>query len=295
MTFVRTYDSATANRGPLRHLASMLRYPLLVWQHRFMVHNFFRRDLLGRVNGSFLGVGWLLLQPMFLFAVYYFVFGVIFAEKTATGASKLEYALYLFSGIIAWQSFIEATSTSCGLIVDNGNLVKKVAFPSEVLFVHVVMTSMVIYLVGALVCIATSLLTGVGQLGWLLAAMPLVLIAQGLLALGIGLLLANLYVFVRDIVQLWRIVAQAWMFVTPIFWGPKLLEGKLSPGALDAMMCANPAYPLIQAHRLALGGPPEMLGDFWSHLGIAAAWGAGFFVLGYCTFMSRKHKYADLI
>jgi lipopolysaccharide transport system permease protein len=295
MTFVRTYDSATANRGPLRHLVSMLGYPMLVWRHRFMVHNFFRRDLLGRVNGSFLGVGWLLLQPMFLFAVYYFVFGVIFADRNKSGADKLEYALYLFSGIIAWQSFIEATSTSCSLIVDNGNLVKKVAFPSEVLFVHVVMTSMVIYLVGAVVCLATSLVTGVGQPGWLLAAMPLVLVAQALLCLGIGLLLANLYVFVRDIVQLWRIVSQAWMFVTPIFWEPKLLAGALSPEAVDAMMCANPAYPLIQAHRLALGGPPAMLGDFWSHLGIAAAWGAGFFVLGYCTFMSRKHKYADLI
>lgn len=295
MTFVRTYDSATAYRGVFRHFLSMFGYPRLVWQHRYMVQNFFRRDLLSRVNGSFLGLGWLLLQPIFLFAVYYVVFGLLFRDRNVGGESELVFALYLFSGVIVWQSLIEATSVSCGIIVDNGNLVKKVAFPSEVLFVHVVAVSMIIYLVGALVCVATAWATGVCAPGWLLLALPLVLAVQGLISLGIGLLLANLYVFVRDIVQLWRIVSMAWMFLTPIFWEPKLLFDKLSPEAVFWIVNLNPAYPLVQAHRLALGGTASHLGSFWPQLGTAAVWGFVLFAVGYAVFMSRKHKYADLI
>ncbi len=295
MSFVRTYDSATAYRGVFRHLIGMFGYPKLVWQHRYMVQNFFRRDLLTRVNGSFLGLGWMLLQPMFLFVVYYLVFGLLFRERNAGGESDMVFALYLFSGVIVWQSFIESTSVSCSIIVDNGNLVKKVAFPSEVLFVHVVAVSMIIYLVGAFVCVMTAWISGVCAPGWLLLAMPLVLAVQFLLSLGIGLLLANLYVFVRDIVQLWRIVSMAWMFLTPIFWEPKLLVDKLSPEAVFWIVHLNPAYPLLQAHRLALGGTAAHLGDFWTHLGTAALWGIGLFALGYSVFMSRKHKYADLI
>ena len=77
MTIVRNYDAATATRGVLGHLRSMFGYPAQAWHHRYMVQNFFRRDLLSRVNGSYLGVGWILMQPVFLFVVYYFVFYLI--------------------------------------------------------------------------------------------------------------------------------------------------------------------------------------------------------------------------
>jgi hypothetical protein len=77
MSFVRTYDTATASKSPLRHLLSIVRYPGVIWQNRFMVQNFLRRDLMGRFHGSLLGAYWLLMQPLFLFAVYYFVFGLL--------------------------------------------------------------------------------------------------------------------------------------------------------------------------------------------------------------------------
>jgi ABC-type polysaccharide/polyol phosphate export permease len=261
-----------------------------------MVQNFFRRDLLARVNGSYLGVGWILLQPTFLFVVYYFVFGILFAgQRNANDESAFAYAIYLFSGVIAWQSLIEATTQCCMLIVENGNLVKKVAFPSEALLVHIGGVSILTYLVGAVVCLVVAWSTGIVSPGPLLAALPLVLVVQFLLTLGVGFFLANLYVFVRDVAQLWRILAMAWMFLSPVFWEPKLLEKSFGGGAVEWLAVCNPAYSLLMAHRLALGGRAPFLGEFWSQLGIAAAWAVVAFVVGYCVFMSRKHKYADLI
>lgn len=294
MTIVRTFDAAKLKRGPLRQLASVVSFPGLIWQHRYMVHNFFRRDLLTRVNGSFLGVGWILVQPLFLFAVYYFVFGMLFRERNLGLQADAQFAIYLFSGVIIWQSFIEATSASCGVIVDNGNLVKKVAFPSEALFVHIGMVSLITYLVGAIVCVIVGASVGVSAPGPLLAALPLVLVVQFVLQLGLGMILANAYVFVRDTVQLWRLLSMAWMFVTPVFWDNTMLA-KLPPALVPWLTDANPMYPLMQAHRLVLGGPPELLGDFWSHLAIAACWATGFFLFGYTMFMGRKHKFADLV
>jgi len=43
------------------------------------------------------------------------------------------------------------------------------------------------------------------------------------------------------------------------------------------------------------GGQSFVFGDFWAHLGISAAWASAFLVLGYSTFVSRKHKYSDLV
>lgn len=294
MTLVRNYDAATASRSAFAHVGSLFGFPALVWRNRFMVQNFLRRDLMSRAHGSYLGVAWMLLQPLFLFAVYYFVFGLLFGARTASGEPDPGYAVYLFSGILVFHSLTEATTQACTTIVDNGNLVKKVAFPSEALLVHIAAVSIVIYLVGALVCLVAGLVIGVAQPGWLMLAWPLVIAVQFVMTLGIGLLLANLYVFVRDIAQLWRIATMTWMFLSPVFWQPEQLEATV-PALMPWLRALNPAYPLLQTHRLVLGGSEQHFGAFWPQLGIAAAWAAGLMVVGYAIFMSRKHKYSDLI
>jgi ABC-type polysaccharide/polyol phosphate export permease len=293
MTLIRHYDAQNAPRGALHQILPVVRYPVLIWRNRYMVQNFFRRDLMSRVHGSILGIWWILLQPLFLFAIYFLVFGMLFGS-----GPDPKYAIYLFSGVIVFVSLIEATSQCCQIVVDNGNLVKKVAFPSEVLPVSVSLTSIVIYLVGAVVCVVAGLSFGVLQPGLVMLAWPLVLLVQFVLTLGIGLFLANLYVFVRDVGQLWRLFAQCWQFLSPVFWQPQMLREKLAPHApwlANALETANPAYSLIMAHRLALGGDDPMLGDFWTQLGICSAWATFFLLLGYSTFMASKHKYADLV
>jgi len=295
MTLVRHYDAATARRGVLRHLRTLPGYPALIWRNRYMVQNFLRRDLLGRVHGSFLGVWWILLQPMFLFAIYFLVFGMFLSSWKWGEPLDARHAIYLFSGVIVFHSLIEATTQCCQIVVDNGNLVKKVAFPSEALPIHVGAVSIVLYLVGATVCLPAGMLLGVLHPGWTLLALPLVLVVQFVMTIGIGLFLANLYVFVRDVSQLWRLITMAWMFLSPVFWMPSDLDQKLPGWAMATLQHCNPAFPLIQAHRLVLGGDPAHLGDFWTHLGVAAAWATAFLLIGYTTFVSSKHKYADLV
>ena len=295
MTLVRHYDAATAPRGLLRHVLPIVGYPGLVWHNRYMVQNFLRRDLLGRVHGSFLGIYWILLQPLFQFAIYFLVFGMFLGNWRWGEAPDPTLAIYLFSGVIVFHSLIEATTQCCQIVVDNGNLVKKVAFPSEVLPIHVGAVSLVLYCVGAVVCLPAGMLAGVLHPGWALLALPLVLVVQFVMTIGIGLLLANLYVFVRDTAQLWRLITMTWMFLSPVFWMPSQLAEKLPPWGMALLSHGNPAYPLIQAHRLVLGGVDPQLGSLWTHLGVAAGWAMAFLLVGYTTFMSSKHKYADII
>jgi ABC-type polysaccharide/polyol phosphate export permease len=257
-----------------------------------MVQNFLRRDLMARVNGSALGVGWILLQPLFMFAIYWLVFGFILKRAQEPSA---QFALYMFTGVIVFHALNEATSTACAIVVDNGNLVKKVAFPAEVLLVHVSLVSVVLYVVSAVVALVAVLITGIGQPGWMLLTLPLVLLVQFVMTLGLGLLLANLHVFLRDTAQLWRLFAQTWMFLSPVFWATGDLKDKVPDEALAWLPVLNPAWPLIQVHRMVLGGSEADFGPFWPQLGYAAAWALGFLLVGYGLFMSRKHKYSDLI
>jgi lipopolysaccharide transport system permease protein len=282
---------------------------LEIWRHRYLVHNFFRRELLGRFRGSALGLLWVLVHPMFMFAVYYLVFGYLFGNTKTGTAPTPEYALYLFSGVIAFTALAEGTTRSCTCVVDNGNLVKKVAFPSQLLPVPLVLVSLTVYAVGALVCLVVGVAYGVLSPGWSLLLLPVVLLIQFVMTLGIGLFLANAFVFSRDANHLWGIFSAAWMFLTPVFWYPHALEGAIAD-FIKGLFAWNPAYPLLQAHRLVLGAGPvkytkevdgvpvEMWSDFGNlgdHLLHASLWALVFLFLGYAVFMSRRHKYADLV
>lgn len=296
MSMARTHDASTRAKTAFGHATTLAGYPAMIWQNRYMVQNFFRRDLMSRFHGSMLGAWWMLIQPLFMFGVYYLVFGKLF--NRGAGAT-MEYALYLFSGIVLFHALVEATNTCCGIIVANGNLVKKVAFPSEALPIHIGLVSLVIYAVGAVVSIAASVITGTWIPGWGLLALPLVMIVQFVMIVGMGLLLGNANVFVRDVSQLWRIFSMAWMFLTPVFWVPSMLFTALGADSAvpSIMMNVNPAYPLVMAQRIALFGEQAQFGmvDLWGNLGTASIWAVGFLIVGYTTFVANKHKHADIV
>ncbi|RUV32976.1 ABC transporter permease, partial [Mesorhizobium sp. M7A.F.Ca.MR.148.00.0.0] len=98
-----------------------------------------RREVVGRYRGSALGLLWSLLNPLFMLAVYTFVFGVVMKsrwtmpdQQSATHSTG-EFAVVLFCGLIVFQFFAEVISLSPSLIVGNANYVKKIVFPIQIL------------------------------------------------------------------------------------------------------------------------------------------------------------------
>ena len=292
---IQTYSAEDAPRGVLRHLLPVFGYPSVIVRYRWLIAHFFRRELLGRFRGSALGIFWVLVQPLFLFAIYFMVFGLLFGNWKLGQPPDVRFAIYLFSGIVAFNAMTEGTSRACTVVVDNGNLVKKVAFPSQLLPLPVILVALMVYLVATVICVVAGMAFGVIQPGILILALPLVLLVQLLLTLGIGLLLATFQVFARDTSHLWGILAMAWFFLSPVFWPITMMRDKF--GELATIFTYNPAYPLLQCHRLALGIRDDAgtLGSFWPQLGVTALWAVFFLMLGFGVFMSRRHKFADLV
>ena len=295
MTTVRSFDSDARDAGLIVRLRALAEFPQLIWQNRNMVANFFQRELMGRFHGSLLGAWWMLVQPLFMFAVYYVIFGKLYGRGDG---DPVEFALYMFSGVVCFHALNEALSNCCTIVVSNGNLVKKVAFPSEVLPIPSALVSIVLFAVGAVVVVAVGVTTGKFTPGIELLCLPIVILLQLALTLGIGLLLANANVFIRDVQQVWRIFSMAWFFLSPVFWHPRMMAELIGDPALTQLaFYANPAYSLLMAHRIALGGEIPALGitDIWWHISVLATWALTTLVLGHLTFTANKHKHADLV
>ncbi|MGI8721258.1 MAG: ABC transporter permease, partial [Geodermatophilaceae bacterium] len=95
MTAVRTDGFVEPGRG-----AGLLD----VLRRRYLVKLLVRKELRVRYQGSVLGLLWSYLKPAVQFVVFYFALGVFLKLNL----SIKDFAVYLFSGIVAINYFSEA-------------------------------------------------------------------------------------------------------------------------------------------------------------------------------------------
>ena len=71
----------------MRHFsASPIEMFANLWRHRDLIKASAKREVLGRYRGSFLGVLWSFFNPLFMLAVYTFVFSVVFQARWGGGS-----------------------------------------------------------------------------------------------------------------------------------------------------------------------------------------------------------------
>jgi ABC-type polysaccharide/polyol phosphate export permease len=278
----------------------ILGFPRMVFEHRDLILTSVRRDLEARFKGTLLGFFWPLIHPLFLFVVYYFIFTKLLAQKLPEDVVKgreTTLAVYMFLGVAMWSGFADTLLRGTSVIVDNGNLIKKLAFPAEALALNVALVNALTFtiaLLGFLIACCTPLwhLPSLGGLAWL----PVLLLLQVLFSYGLALMLATLHVFLRDTAQIAGIFVTVWMFLTPIFWVPYLPGIRESIAPYLVWIDGNPMSHLLYAWRYVLMGaePVEIFPhDPVRSVGIFALWALGAFVVGYTVFLLGHRRFAD--
>src|SRR5262245_20775793 len=97
-------------------------------RNRALLRNFFGREIRTRYLGSVTGLAWALIHPLALLSVYHFVFTTVFR----TGGFK-GYSFLLFVDIPTWPWLAaqEALQRATVSLASYAGLIRKVAFPHE--------------------------------------------------------------------------------------------------------------------------------------------------------------------
>ncbi|MDX9834796.1 MAG: ABC transporter permease [Desulfobulbus sp.] len=270
----------TFSLSPKEMIASCLRNRYLIWKS-------VQREVVGRYRGSFLGILWSFFNPLFMLAVYTFVFSVVFkARWPSTSDSKTEFALILFSGLMVFNLFSECINRSPGLILAHASYVKKVVFPLEIL--------PLVTIGGALFHLAISFAV------WLLAylvffgvphatifLLPVVLLPLLLFTAGLSWGLASLGVYLRDVGQMITILTTALLFLSPIFYSADSI-----PGKFRVILHCNPLTPIIEMTRGVLfwNQPPGLKMLVFCYLASALV-----ACLGFAWFQKTRKGFADVL
>lgn len=258
-----------------------------LWRQRELIKQFVKREVTGRYRGSYLGIVWSFLNPLFMLVVYTFVFSVVFKARWSTeSSSKTEFALILFCGITTFNLFAEIVTRAPGLIVNNVNYVKKVVFPLEILPV-VVLGSAFVHGCISLSILTISLAVLLGVFHWTIIFLPLVLLPLVLLSTGLGWFLASLGVFLRDIGHIIGVVVQVLMFLSPIFYPVSAIPIELQP-----IYYINPlSYVVEDMRRIMVWGQLPN----WEWLILGNIIGGSVALLGHAWFQKTRGGFADVL
>ena len=275
---------------PMRavHVLNPVRILKTIWTHRELISQFTRREIEGRYRGSFLGMLWSLANPLFMLAIYTFVFGVVLKARwpQAQTDSLGEFALIIFAGLTAFTFFSECISRAPLLVVAVPNYVKKVVFPLEILPLSAMGVAFFNLAVSLAVLLAAELVV-FGRLPWTIVLLPVVIAPAVFLCLGLMWFLSSLGVYIRDIGQAIGLVLQAMFFFTPIFYALEAI-----PEPFKTIILYNPMAPVVENFRRIM---------LW---GTLPSWpGTGFWIigtgvimmLGFAWFQQTKKGFADVI
>ena len=261
-------------------LANLIR----LFRYRGLVQILVARELKARYRGSVLGFFWSFVNPLLLLLVYSFVFTVIIDRGDIAGLEP--YAVFLFCGLLPWTWFSSSLNESANVLIVNGNLIKKVVFPVEILPVVAVTSNLCHFVLGLPILFGFLLWDDVplrvAELIWF----PAVVAVQLCLTLGLAMFLAALTVHFRDLKDLLANALTLWFFATPI-----LYEMSAVPEGARAIMNLNPfahlavSYQQILFHEEAFG--------HWPWLSALAAAGGGLFLLGYWFFDRLRDSFAE--
>src|SRR5829696_3886036 len=150
-------------------LAPLMHAVTDTWYSRELLWNLTLRELRTKYRRSFLGWAWSMLNPLSQILIYGFVFGTLFDSTPPIGdPSGLDnFALWLLCGLLPWNFFGLVTSLGLGAVSANSGLVRRVAFPREVLVFSNVLHACVQFSIEmALLCVVL-LIAGSPFLPWL--------------------------------------------------------------------------------------------------------------------------------
>lgn len=265
------------NLNPLRLVAD-------IWQHRYLLGQLIKRDVLLRYRGAMFGVAWIFLSPLIMLVIFAFIFGHIFQARWPQQPSDVPYWILLYAGLIPFNIFAETVSRAPAAVRSFPSYVKKIVFPVQVLPVVPLGAALAHGAFNLLLLVAALAWTGGWQ--WSVLLLPVLLLPALMLALGLAWFIAAWGVFIKDMSQVVPLMVQALLFMSPVFYPADVVPSTLRP-----LYTLNPLGPVIEASRSVVAGATVQ----WGAWGLALLAGSLVLALGFAFFSHSREEFADAL
>ena len=225
--------------GPFARLARL-------WRFRELVLRLVGTELKVRYKNSALGFLWSMLNPALTLVVYW----LVFTKFLPNGIDH--FPIFLMSGLLLWNLFSASIGGATGSVVANAGIVKKVAFPREILPIASVGAGVVHFCLQSVVLLIALLAFRWGVAYSYLWLLIPALIALLVFAASLGIFLSGINVYLRDTQHLIELTLLAWLWMTPIVY-PFMTVARQG-GLVASLYKLNPMVWITMSFQRAIYG-----------------------------------------
>lgn len=258
---------------------------LIPWRelvaYRDLLYFLVVRGIRARYAQSVLGIGWAVIQPL----VTMIIFTVVFGRLARVSSDGLPYALFSFSGLMAWTYFSGALSDASGSLVSNANMMSKVYFPRLVLPLASLLAKLLDFVITGLVMIVLLVVfRHVPDAN--LVYFPLLVLLLLVTTFGPAIILAAWSVQYRDIKYAMTFLIQLLMYSAPVVYPLSSV-----PVDYQLLYSINPLVGVVEGFRSSLLGATPMP---WMSIVVGAVVAVLILVLGLYSFNKLERTFADV-
>ena len=259
-----------------------------LWTYRELLYFLTWRDIKVRYKQTFLGIAWVVMQPLLMTLIFSVFLGIL--ARVPTGGTP--YALLVYTALLPWNLFSTGVITAAYSLVGNSNLITKVYFPRMLVPAASIAARLIDFAISFAILVGLIIYYHVAQhfranLSWNLAAIPFLIVLTILLSFGVGMLVSALNVKYRDVGFALPVLLQLGMFVSPVLYSSVVIL----PGKWQRLYALNPLVGIIEGFRIALLG-----GRFNQFaLAVSAAFAVGLLIISAYIFRHFEKGFADFV
>ena len=251
-----------------------------LYNYRELLKTSVKKDIGGKYKNSFLGVLWSFINPLLQILVYALIFPLVMKN----GGSYKDYTVFMVCGLIPWAYFTTVINRASFIMIENGNILKKVYFHRSILPLSLVTSETINFLVSCIIILAFIVIKGFGISKFILF-FPLVLLIQYVLLLGIALIFSAVTVYMRDIQHFIGVVLQLLFYATPIVYSIDTI-----PEGFRWILKWNPMTYIIEGYRAIFYN--QTMPDLKA-LGILGVISIVILIVGYLLFNKLQKRFAE--
>lgn len=253
-----------------------------LWEYRELFYFLIWRDVKVRYKQTVLGAGWAIIRPVTSMVVFTFIFN----RLAGFSSEGVPYALFTYSGILAWTFFSDGLTGSSQSLLTNTNLISKVYFPRLIIPAAAVLRGLVDFGIAFVIYLILMAYYSFAP-GWNIMLFPLAVVWGIFASLGVGLWFTAVGVKYRDIAQALPFIVQLLFWVTPVGYSSSKI-----PAKWEALYWMNPMVGVIEGFRYTLLGSAHMpLNLMLLSLLLTLV----IFVTGVYNFRRMEKEFADVI
>ncbi len=253
-----------------------------LWAYRELLFLLAWRDATLRYKQSVVGLGWAVIQPLTMMAIFWAVFGQ-FAKLPSEG---LPYAVFTLCALVPWNYFARSLQDSSNSLVGATHLITKIYFPRLVLPLSKVFSGLIDFAIAFVLLFAFMAWHRILPTPRILM-LPLFMGMAILTALSVSLWLTALNVKYRDVSFVVPFLVQIWMYASPVAYSASIV-----PDRWRTIYALNPMVGVIEGFRWALLGKaaPALM-----PIAVSSTIVIGLLVSGLYYFRRMERTFADVI